>query len=122
MAKRQTVKRHETPEIQGEGSYVVVTGIKVRDIRRLRKMVRNEGLQKRNELHRAKGEPEEEPTDEFEESLKLVAKHVAEWNWVDDDGEPLLVPIGNPEVMDELTNEEAVFLIELMIGKDKAKN
>ena len=122
MAKRQTVKRHETPEIQGEDSFVVVTGIKVRDIRKLRKMVRNEGLQERNEEHREKGEPEEEPIDEFEESLKLIAKHVADWDWVDDDGEPLLVPKEHPEVMDELTNEEAVFLTELMIGKDAAKN
>ena len=122
MPKRQTVKRHETEEIQGEDSYVVVTGIKVRDIRRLRKMVRNEGLQERNEEHREKGESEEEPTDQFEESLKLIAKHVTKWNWVDDDEEPLPVPAENPEVMDELTNEEAVFLTELMIGSIAAKN
>jgi len=104
MPKRATVKRHETVEIQGEGSYVVVTGIKVRDIRKLREKVKDPDL------------------DQFNESLLLVAGHIIEWNWVDDDEEPLPVPAKNPEVMDELTNEEAVFLTELMIGSVAAKN
>ena len=115
MPKRATVKRHETDEVQGEGSYVVVTGIKVKEIRQLRERAREVAATlKRGE--------DAEDFDEFEASLALVAKHITDWNWVDDDEQPLPVPNEHPEVMDELTNEEAIFLTELLIGKDEAKN
>ncbi len=104
MAKRVSVVKYETDEVQGEGSYVVLSALKVKEIRALRQ----------------KGKDDE--TDAFEGGLEILAKHVVDWNWVDDDGKPLDLPKDNSDVIDELTNEEAELLSELLIGDKEAKN
>jgi len=123
VPKRQAVKTHETDEVQGEDSFVVLTGVKVREIREIRKLAQeDEKVQKRNEAHREAGEPEEEVLDQFEGGLSLLAGHIIKWNWVDDDDQPLVVPAEDPSVIDELTNEEVEYLTELLMGKEAAKN
>jgi len=106
MPRRLSVKRHSTEEVQGEESYVVLSSVKVREIRKLRKMSADE-------------------TDDdsaFEGGIALLAKHLVDWNWVDDDDQPLSLPKDDIEVMDELTEEESRFLVNLMIGAEEAKN
>lgn len=105
MPKRKSVRTHKTDEVQGEGSFVVTTSVKVREIRELRKLGKDPDF------------------DEFEGGISLLARHIKDWNWVDDDGKPLLLPKDNPEVIDELTNEESEFLVGLLMGEeDEAKN
>lgn len=104
MPKRQTVKRHATDEIQGEGSYVIVTGVKIGEIRKIKKL------------------SEDPEYDQFEGGLEMVADHVREWNWVDDEGKPLPLPKDDPLVVDDLTNEETEYLAELLIGSVASKN
>lgn len=101
MPKRQSVKKHDTSEVQGEDSYAVLSAVKVKEIRVIRKLAKTENF------------------DEFEGGVSLLAKHVIGWNWVDDDGEPLPIPKDNPEVIDELTDDESKFLVNLMMGSPK---
>lgn len=106
MPKRKSVKKHKSDEVQGEGSYVITSGVKVKEIRKIRKL-----------------SAEDESFDEFEGGITLLGKHILAWNWVDDDGNPLPVPKDSPEtdVIGELTEEEAEWLVGLLIGAT-AKN
>jgi len=105
MPKRQSVKTHKSDEVQGEGSFVVTTEVKIREIRQIRKQA---------------ADPE---FDDFEGGIGLLAEHIVRWNWVDDEGKPLPCPKDDPKVIDELTNEESEFLVGLLMGgKDEAKN
>ena len=103
MPKRTSVKRHDASEVQGEGAYVVISGVKVKEIRKIRKLAKTEDF------------------DEFEGGISLLAKHILDWNFVDDEGKPLSIPNVVPEVIEELTNEESEFLVGLMMG-DSPKN
>lgn len=106
MPKRRTVKEVDASEVQGEGAIVVISGVKVKEIRRIRTLANSE-----------------KDVDEFEMGLELVAKHIIDWNWVDDAGERLPTPKEDPSVIDELTDEEAVFLTQLLIGPgEETKN
>jgi len=101
MPKRQSVQRHFSDEVQGEGSWVILAAVKVREIRVLRKLGDNPKF------------------DEFEGGIKLLTKHIVDWNWVDDEGEPLPKPRETADVIDELTNGETEFLVNLLIGSSK---
>jgi hypothetical protein len=105
MPKRQSVKKHDSSEVQGEGSFVVTTAVKVKEIRKIRKHATD---------------PE---FDDFEGGIELLAGHVIKWNWVDDDGDPLPSPVEDPKVIDELTNDESEYLVGLLMGgKEESKN
>jgi len=105
MPKRQSVKKHNSAEVQGEGSFVVTTAVKVKEIRQIRKNAADPDF------------------DDFEGGVALLANHIIEWNWVDDEGKPLPCPKEDPQVVDELTNEESEFLVNLLMGnKGEAKN
>lgn len=101
MSKRQSVKRHESVEVQGEGSFVVVSAVKVKEIRAIRKI---------------SDSPE---FDDFEGGIKLLSRHVVDWNWVDDDDKPLPTPKEKPEIIEELTDQESQFLVSLLMGESK---
>ena len=105
MPKRQSVRKHDASEVQGEDAFVITTAVKVKEIREIRKQA---------------ADPEH---DDFEGGIKLLAKHIVKWNWVDDEGKPLPCPKDDPEVIDDLTNEESEYLVGLLMsGKDEAKN
>jgi len=105
MPKRQSVKTHKSDEVQGEGSFVVTTAVKVKEIREIRK-------------HAA--DPE---FDDFEGGIALLAQHIVKWNWQDDEGKDLPCPKDDPKVIDDLTNEESEFLVGLLMGeKGSSKN
>jgi len=48
----------------------------------------------------------------------LLEKHIVEWNWVDDDGDPLALPKDNPETLDDLTDAESELLARLLLTSD----
>ena len=101
MPKRKSVKKHDTSEVQGEGSYVILSSVKVWEIRKLRQESANPDV------------------NQVEAGIVLLARHVVGWNWVDDEGQPLPVPKDDPTVVDELTEEESEFLANLLVGKPK---
>ena len=99
MPKRQSVKKYPSDEVQGEGSFVVVSAVKVGEIRKIRKEAKAEGY------------------DDFEGGLGLLARHIIKWNFVDDDGNPLPLPREHPEVLEDLTDEESKFLVNCIMGE-----
>ena len=105
MPKRQSVKKHDASVVQGEGSFVITTAVKVKEIREIRKHAADEDF------------------DDFEGGIALLAKHIIKWNFVDDEGNPLSCPKDDPTVIDDLTNEESEFLVGLLMGeKGESKN
>jgi len=105
MPKRQSVKRHDTTEVQGEDSYAILSSVKVKEIKAIRL--------------KSEADPE---FDAFQSGLDILADHILGWNWVDDAGDPLPSPKGNPEVLDELCQEEATYLVSLLMGDEESKN
>ncbi len=107
MPQRQSVVRVKTPELQGEGSYVVMAAMKVREIREYRKQAQEKKLNEET--------GEMEPTfDAFEGGVDMLKTHVLEWNWVDDHGNPLDQVPANEDVINELTNDESEFLATIL--------
>lgn len=109
MARRVSVVKHDTEEVQGEGSYVVLSALKVKEIRVLRQQAKSEGEDKG-------------AVDPFEGGLEILSAHIIDWNWVDDDGDLLPLPKDSPDVVGELTNDEAEFLSNLLTGDGESKN
>jgi hypothetical protein len=101
MAKRQAIIKVESEEVQGEGSFVKVRSILWGDAKRLKKDLA--GMDEDDKL-RANDE--------------LIAKHVYEWDWVDEDGNPLPLPKDDPTVLDLLTAHEIKFLGKALSGGD----
>jgi len=103
MPKRQSIKRIESTEVQGEGSYVVVRRQLVSEMRKFASGETWKQIQKMQ-------------SGELEDPALALAmaqeatERVIEWNWVDDDDNPLPLPKDDPEVFDKLTDEEFAFL------------
>lgn len=104
MPQRKSVRKLDAREIQGEGAWVKVSAVKVGEIRKIRKL------------------REKEEGDSFERSLDLAAKHILSWNLVDDDGNPLPQPQKDPSVIDDLTEEEATWIILRLMSNEEQKN
>ena len=136
MPQRVSSRREDCDEIQGEGSWVEITGLKVKEMKEQREQAEENrraltAYNKRVKAHQKK--QAEDPTlddlptfestvNPLDYGLEKLRLHVIAWNWVDDDGNPLPDPKENPEVFDELTDDEVTFLINKMMGVDESKN
>lgn len=115
MPKRQNVKTYKSEEVQGDDSYVKVKMPSVEEFNAIMERSRRAvGLaQSRDEVAIAQLE---------QEANETMANLVLEWNWVDDDGNPLPQPFGNPAVFTRLTISEISFLGECMNPESGKKN
>ena len=106
MPQRMSIKRFESPEIQGDDSWIEVSRLTVGEARIINEQQGKDDL------------------DSFEAVLPLYRKHITNWNWVDDDGEPLPLPEDDPDVIDRLTDREFAFVAECLSGgsEDEQKN
>ena len=102
MPSRQNRRKVLTPEVQGDDSYVVVTLPHVQEIQAI---MEQEGDNRRS----------------FKVGSQIIADHVVEWNWVDDDGKPLACPKGEPKAVGHLTTYEYRRLIEILLGSTERK-
>lgn len=98
--KRKRIVRYPSDEVQGEGSWVLVARLTVAEMREVRKQ------------QKAKD------ADLFELGVALMKSHVKEWNWVDDEGEPLPFPKDQPEIIEDLSDPESAFLSDRIRGSD----
>jgi len=105
MPTRQTVRRIETDTMQGAGSYIVVTAVKVKEIREMRTA--------------SKEDPD---FDSFQSGLNLIQQHIQSWNWVDDEGKAFAQPSEDPSVIEELTTSEVSYLADLLTDEGDSKN
>lgn len=96
--KHKKFKRVDSEEVQGEGSYVVVKSPGFSDMQDLGDMA---GVaEDQGAAVRALG--------------PMLARLVIDWNWVDDDGNPLDKPEGELAVIDNLTFQEQLFLVNAL--------
>lgn len=103
--QRKHLFKVDSAAVQGEGSYVVMKAINWGEAKRLRKEIADmddDGKLVRNE--------------------QLLLDHVHEWNWVDEDGEPLPQLKDDPSIIDRLTQQEITWLGEALSGNDNTKN
>jgi len=98
--QRQNVQTYETTEVQGVGSYVKVRAMTFGQSRQMRKI--REGMT---------------DEDKVNWSEKIIKQHVIDWNWVDDDGNPLPLPSEDDALMDRLTIPEVAFLGQVIRGE-----
>jgi hypothetical protein len=98
MPERQNVKRVASDAVQGEGSYVIVHSLTYAEVKALRKRIVDEGLS------------------DTEAGELSVITAIVEWNWVDDDGQPLPQLRADPGVLEKLTDREVRFLAEAAMG------
>lgn len=117
MAKRMRQRRVSSDSVQGTGSYVLVRSITMGEARELERVGNLTYI------------PDPELTDEENETLQttfnedrerqsqtLLARYIVEWDWVDDDGNPLAQPPEDPTVFDQITNLEIEFLQKALRG------
>lgn len=117
---RQNVKRYETPELQGKGSWIEV---------RLCTIGENEAFIKESRrLAEAVGEAEANSEEEANliaevKSLGMdwYARYVIAWTWKDDDGQPLPLPSAQRDVVDKLTQPELEFVAAAISGSADAQ-
>ena len=106
MPQKTLVKRVQTKDIQGEGTYVVVRAL-------------TWGEQK---AFRREAEARVDPDEQLIEAT--LASRVIEWNWSDENEVPLPLPKDDPTVLDRLTDEELTCLTRAIFGtaKEGSKN
>ena len=97
MAKRKHKKYWTTDssEIQGEGSFVKFKSISLNEI-----LGRTQG---------AKGKPSDEEAAQL--ALRLIDDMIIDWDWVDEDDNPLPVPAEKPGTVGDLPFQESSWLL-----------
>jgi len=103
MPQRKRIIRFKSETVQGEDSWVEVSRLTVGEARR---------------ADQIKDDPN---TDSFGEVVELYQTHIVNWNWVDDDGEPLPLPRDDASVVDGLTADEFSFLGDCLAGSEEAQ-
>ncbi len=116
MPERQRIQVINAEEVQGKDSWVKIKAMTVEQFNRKQAVSRGvQGLKPDAENYEAR------VTELDVESNALMAECVLEWNWVDDDGNPLPQPAGNPEVFKTLTMAELMFLAQYLDGTTSQK-
>jgi len=99
MPERKRVIRVGTEAVQGEDSWV--------DVRRPTVGERVASLERDNAA---------DPRLPYERNAAEVCGYVVDWNWVDDEGQPLPKPSDNPKVHQLLTDDEVRALLDAVWG------
>ncbi|MBU0847016.1 hypothetical protein KKH23_07470 [Patescibacteria group bacterium] len=103
MPKRQNIVQLDSSKVQGEGSYVIVRRQIVEEMRTFLSSETWAELQKSLKDDATGGAV-------VIDIAKEASGRIIEWNWVDDNDDPLPLPKDDPEVFDRLTDQEFMFL------------
>ncbi len=107
MPERQNVRTIETPQLQGDDSWIKIKAMSVAQYN-CRAAI-NRSL---NTMDATAEDYEDRVAALDRESNQLMAECVVDWNWVDDDGNPLPKPHNNPDAIRKLTMPELMFIGE----------
>lgn len=127
---RRSVHRYETEAVQGEGSWVEVKRMTLGESKAVQHKSQKLAAKvaKMKAAAVAAGDDEAllaagiyEQNEGWKAGLEMFATKVVGWNWLDDDGNPLPLPRENPDVLDELTDEEIALISELIVGDVEAR-
>lgn len=107
MGRRKNWVRLETKEVQGEGSYVILSLPTVDEVQDII----------------AQAEKEGKNLEAFQKSADVLGQHIKEWDWVDDNDVPFPLPKDEPKIVGQLTSKEFKILIDALFGnEEKRKN
>jgi hypothetical protein len=97
MAERKykVLNRVDSAEVQGEGSFVLLKRPSWSEMRKY-----------------MEGKIDAEDLTVY--GKQYLQMTVLDWNWVDDNGNPLPKPSDNPDVIDQLSIEESTFLMNAL--------
>lgn len=112
---RVTSKRIETTNLQGEGSFIIVKTVGWKTAKKI-----NEFLSIGNVMSRADMTNEQKKKHVDEETAlteQILFSCIVDWNWADETGVPLPIPM-NTEDLDLLTVDEVQFLLSSVTGKN----
>jgi len=102
MPKRLGLRRVSCESVQGEGSWVELDDLTVKEFKEIRRKAKSEDY------------------DDVGASMDLIEKHIVGWNWVDYNDKPLPIPSMYPAIVDTLTLKEMTFLANALLGEDEA--
>lgn len=140
MPVRNSIKTIATPEIQGDDSFVKYRPITLEEARNLRDKSKEVSVKQDRALRDyAEGNNKSilDLTSEDKESAYVqsgltddllyfadqqLSRLIVEWNWVDDDGNPLPQPRDDFKVLGKLYTHEYSFLMKLFNPEDNSKN
>lgn len=116
MAQRQKhIRKVDSTDIMGAGSWVLVKKPTAEEALALQSL--------QGELNPITGQMENtaDPLLMQETLYGLLAKFIIDWDWVDDDGQPLSKPLGNLDVFKQLVDDELTFLAQAVAGNTAAE-
>lgn len=140
MPSRLSVKNIPTPEIQGDDSWIKYRPVTIEEARELRSKVSEVQSKQDKALvdfavskNKAVADLTEDEKNNAYETSGLtddllnfadmqLAKFIIEWNWVDDDGNPLPQPKNDFTVLGKLYTHEYSFIMRLFNPEDNSKN
>lgn len=99
MPRIKRVYRADTSDIQGEGSYVEFKSPKVYEIRAVQSA---------------------ETGKDYDLLLAMVRNNIVDWNWSDEDDEPLPLPGSDMGAVGDLMADEVVYLVWLLVSAKAA--
>lgn len=106
MPRRKLITRVKSDEVQGEDSWVDIRRMLWKEIKALQKQ---------------KKKIDESEDAGFEVGSELILSHIERWNWCDESGVPLPQPEDDPDVFDDLTDEEFSFLADAVAGNEEER-
>lgn len=133
MPSRQ-FRRIETPELQGDDSFVLVRSISVEKARELRLAISEINSENEKAIKEFETTNDvilsEDERDDFlvttgrEDKVNklmagLLSTLIVQWNWVDDNNNPLPQPKDDPGVFAKLTTDEYLFVSSLLSGNSE---
>ena len=128
MPSRKGIVRVDAEKVMGEESYVKVRRLTYGEM----KEITQAGQEKATEVRKRLEEPDLTPelrdaylaeidANETRRLMELTVRryvdHILDWNWVDENDDPLPLPKDDPSVIDKLYNSEITFLSEALFGQ-----
>lgn len=115
MSKRQNIITFDSTEVQGEGSWIKVRMVTHGQSKKLQKDFSDV-------IGKDFSDISIERRAEFQtQSDELLTRMIVDWNWVNDDDEPLPLPRDEQTVVDELTELEHQFIANAIRGEGERK-
>lgn len=122
MPERKVSQKVETPDIQGDDSYIVLRPMTVGEVLSLQRDAEQTARKRRGLRGLLARRKKLSQADIYQSFVRRVLSYVADWNWVDDHGQPLPKPRDNPNVAALLTNLELEGLIGIIYGTKETED
>ncbi|NIQ88968.1 MAG: hypothetical protein GWN93_07730 [Deltaproteobacteria bacterium] len=124
MPERKTIRKYPTPDVQGDDSWVVLRSMTVGEVLDLQRDVARRLSRWGRIVQSVKGlfRGKDDNADKYQRFVERVISYIADWNWVDQHGNPLPNPQEHPEVVTRLTDTEMASLATIIYGNNKSED